>query len=102
MTKNQSAKTFSKVQADLRAAYQRLGTERAVASEIGISAGMVHKVMVDGYEPHTASIRIAIGLPATLPAPVCPVHGVVHARTCRIVPAWVGQAADWLKAHESH
>jgi len=78
MVKNQSAKTFSKARTDLRAAYHRLGTERAVAAEIGLSAGMVHKVMMDGYEPKTGKIRLALGLPAMAPAPVCIYCGVPH------------------------
>ena len=34
------------------------------------------------YEPHDTNIRLALGLPALAPAPVCPVHGVVHPGRC--------------------
>ena len=30
------------------------------------------------YEPQRTDIRLALGLPALAPAPVCPVHGIVH------------------------
>ena len=44
--------------------------------------------------------KLGIPLPALAPAPVCPVHGVVHARLCRSAPAWVTTAAAWLAKRE--
>jgi len=68
---------------EVKKAYKRLGNWRAVGDELGISGGMAYRIAVDGYEPKDAHIRLKLGLPALVPAPVCPVCGVVHvARRC--------------------
>ena len=53
-----------------------------------------------GRTPQKASVRAALGLPVTAPAPVCPRCGVVHYKTCRVIPEWVSRAADWLAERE--
>jgi hypothetical protein len=49
--------------ADLQALYERLGTWRAVAASLGVSAGMAYRVAVHGYEPKDPRIRQRLGLP---------------------------------------
>ena len=51
-----------------------------VASELGVTAGMAYRVAVQGYEPHTNSIRAALGFPVLASVPVC-ACGEVHLRT---------------------
>lgn len=70
---------------------------RKTGTRVGL--GTVYR-LARGVEPHGSRLRKALGLPLTAPAPVCPVHGVVHARQCRQVPAWLEQAVDWLAARE--
>lgn len=69
----------------------------------GVPAGTLCAIS-KGREPHKASVRAALGLPVTAPAPVCPVHGVVHPGACPKVkptpPAWVSTAAAWLAGRE--
>ena len=63
--------------------YRVLGIWQAVGAEIGITGGMAFRVAVDGYEPQKSTLRAALGLPITMPIPVCPRHGVVHvSRRC--------------------
>ena len=80
--------------------YALLLTWRAVGAKYGVSAGAVYRLAMQGKEPRKMEIRARLGLPALAPAPVCPVHGVVHARLCHAAPAWVTTAADWLAARE--
>ena len=80
----------------LWADYARLFTWRAVGAEYGVSVGAVYRLAVLGKEPRDNAIRARLGLPRLVPVPVCPKCGVVHSKTCRILPEWVNQAADWL------
>ena len=66
----------------------------SVGNALGISGGMAYRIAIQGYEPHDNHIRATLGLPELLPAPVCPIHGVVHVRaTCpgvkKPAPRWV-------------
>lgn len=70
------------VQAGLLADYARLQDWQKVGGKKGVSGGMAYRVAVHGYEPRANRIRASLGLPALEPAPVCPVHGVVHAGHC--------------------
>jgi hypothetical protein len=99
MAARSALQTLETVKARLHERRRVLGSWEAVAAEIDVSLGTTVRVS-QGYEPRTPGLRAKFGLPALKPAPVCPVHGVVHARTCRPVPAWVRQAADWLGARE--
>ena len=80
--------------------YALLMTWRAVGAKYGVSAGVIYRYAVNGTEPRSNSIRAALGLPALAAAPVCPKCGVVHSRTCRVLPEWVNQAADWLEERQ--
>lgn len=63
--------------------YAVLLTWSAVGAEIGISGGMAYRVAVQAYEPHRASIRAALGLPAMIPTAPCQACSVVHvAKRC--------------------
>jgi hypothetical protein len=88
------------VQARLLADYALLQDWKAVGAKNGVSGGMAYRVAAQSYEPRNTAIRARLGFPALAPAPVCPVHGVVHARTCRQVPAWVARGADFLAQRE--
>ncbi len=70
------------VQTRLLADYARLGTWQAVGRKYGVSRGMAYRVAVQGYEPKRRHIRFALSFPTLHPAPVCPVHGVVHLGRC--------------------
>lgn len=48
-----------------------------------------------GREPKKAAVRHALGLPALAPAPVCPVHGVVHTGRCPRPKATPKRLWDW-------
>jgi hypothetical protein len=67
----------------IKKAYRKRHNWRDVGAEFGITGGMAYRIAMDGYEPKRASIRVKLGLPAFLPAPVCPKCGVVHvAKRC--------------------
>lgn len=68
----------------LAEAYRRLKNWRAVGREFGISEGMAWRLVNEaGYEPKDAHIRVRLGLPALMPAPVCGRCGEVHvAKRC--------------------
>lgn len=71
------------VRRDVKNAYKRLKSWRAVGAEMGISGGMAYRIAKDQYEPKDAHIRAMLGMSAMMPAPACPVCGVVHvARQC--------------------
>lgn len=51
-----------------------------------------------GRDPKSPAIRCKLGLPALAPAPVCPVHGVVHvSRRC---PVARKPPQPWLSEEE--
>lgn len=62
-----------------------------------ISGGMAYRIAMQGYEPKDAHIRAALGLPILAPAPVCPVHGVVHTGSC----PRVGKRPRWVRTYEA-
>jgi len=72
-----SLQTLETVKARLCDERCSLGSWEAVASKNGVSVGTVCRVS-SGYAPRKAHIRLALGLPALAPAPVCPRHRVVH------------------------
>lgn len=91
------------VAARLVSDYNLLGTWRAVAAKYGVSAGMAQRVATTEYRPKNVEIRRRLGLPVTVPAPVCPACGVVHVKKCPAKaspPAWVTAAADFLRCRE--
>ena len=47
-----------------------------------ISRAHIRKIVLQGWEPLRADIRVALGLPALQPVPVCPVHLVAHCYDC--------------------
>lgn len=98
-----SVQTLDTLKADLQArrATGMTGmTWRAIAADFpGAPPGTLCAI-AKGREPKGARVREALGLPALAPAPVCRVHGVVHARQCRVVPDWVSRGADFLAARE--
>lgn len=58
-------------------------TWKALGAGIGVSAATVRRAVALGEYPHDNSLRSALGLPVTAPAPVCVKCGVVHLRkTC--------------------
>ena len=70
---------------------------RKIASRFEqIAPATLLRIYRDRYEPKRNKTRVRLGLPALAAAPVCPKCGVVHSRTCRVLPEWVNQAADWL------
>jgi len=70
---------------------------REIASRFEqIAPATLLRIYRDRYEPKRNKTRARLGLPALATAPLCPKCGVVHSRTCRILPEWVNQAADWL------
>lgn len=95
-----SVQTLDTLKADLQARRATGMTWRAIAAEFpGAPPGTLCAI-AKGREPKGAVVRQALGLPALAPAPVCRVHGVVHARQCRVVPEWVSRGADFLAARE--
>lgn len=88
------------VRTGLAAEYGRLGTWKAVGAKLGVPAGTCQRVATTDYEPRNAGLRARLGFPVLAPAPVCPKCGVVHARTCRVVPAWLTVATDFLAARQ--
>ena len=69
---------------------------KAVAGLLGFNAGYLYRV-ANGEKKASNTLLVALHLPPREAlAPVCPKCGVVHSRTCRILPEWVNQAADWL------
>ena len=81
----QSLYTFVKLKNDLLHRHDpnsRQNSTRGIAADYGITCGTVARIL-RGIEPKRADIRRQLGLPELAPAPVCPVHGVVHiSRSC--------------------
>lgn len=68
---------------DVKNAYKRLKNWRAVGREFQITSGMAYRIAMDKYEPKDPHIRYLLGLPALVPAPVCPECGEIHlAKRC--------------------
>lgn len=58
-------------------------TWRAIAAHFpGVPAATLCAIAKHGRDPKSPRIRAALGLPTYADAPVCPVHGVVHAGRC--------------------
>ena len=72
------AKILGKVQGGLYRAYERLGTWRKVAAELGINHGYVLMVM-KGKVPSNVDVRAALGFPRVMPSER-------KARVKRIIP----------------
>lgn len=99
--------TLEQVQERLNNERRIVGNWEKVAAKNGVSLGTACRV-ARGYEPRTARLRIALGLPILIPVLACPHCGRVHVtKRCpllrrvprqRVVPpAWVTEAADWLE-----
>ena len=71
-------RTIGDIRRELRKAHRKLHNWRAVGREWDLNCGMAYRIAVDGYEPKDARIRVKLGLPAMVPAPVCRLCGVVH------------------------
>lgn len=80
-SKNLGVTTNNTKSAALWRDYAALGTWDAVASKYGVTRAMAFRV-AHGYQPRSAKVRLALGLPALAPAPVCPAHGIVHTGRC--------------------
>lgn len=80
------AKTLAEVSRTLKNEYSELsdsGGWRAVGSRHGISGGMAYRIVVDGYNPRSPTVRAKLGLPSIVPTPACPNCGQVHvAKRC--------------------
>ena len=65
--------TFAKLKQDVlaRRAANPPETLRSIALDFGVSHATIQRVAA-GHEPQSASIRAALGLPATVAVPVCP------------------------------
>jgi len=48
-----------------------------------ITRAHIYRIVIDCWEPDDPELRIILGLPAYKPAPVCPIHGVVHDYDCQ-------------------
>lgn len=61
---------------------------RAIAPEFaGVPAATLCAIYKHGREPKKPAVRAALGLPTYAPAPVCPVHGIVHLQACPVAEA---------------
>src|SRR3990167_8076495 len=101
--------TFAKLKDDLLAAHEAIPPKslRELSDDYGVTHGAIQRVLA-GKEPHSAHIRAALGLPALAPAPVCPVHGVVHQskrcpkptfeENCAAYDAWRTASAEAVAA----
>jgi hypothetical protein len=58
------------------------GGWRLVGARFGVSGAMAFRIAKRGYIPKSHAVLSALHLPETLPAPVCPKHGVVHTGRC--------------------
>jgi hypothetical protein len=72
--------TFNDIRSKLKNAYKQQHSYRLVGEQFGISSPTARRIIEEDYEPKTIRIRLALGLPAYAPAPVCPKCGVVHLR----------------------
>ena len=73
---------------------------KAVARGLKFNAGYLYRVAHGGRK---ASNKLLVALhlpPRQALADVCPRCGVVHYKTCRVIPEWVSRAADWLTERE--
>lgn len=77
--------------------YSVLKNWRRVAAEFGINPGTADMI-AHGYEPKKPGLRCQLGLPALMPAPVCPKHGVVHTGRC---PRERKPFTTWLSPDEA-
>jgi len=78
MTEKSAVRTIGDIRRELRKAHRKLHTWRAVGREWDLNCGMAYRIAMDRYEPKDARIRVKLGLPAMVMAPVCRVCGVVH------------------------
>lgn len=75
-------KTFQMVRDEiLSARKQGLSLRQISAHYPGVSFGTIGRI-IEGVEPKTPDIRHALGMTVYQPAPVCPIHGVVHVGRC--------------------
>ena len=72
--------TISILRRELNRFHQKVqrGGWRIVGAKFGISGGMAYRIAMQEYEPKSLHIRLALGLPALAPAPVCVKCGQVH------------------------
>ena len=71
--------------------------------EVCLTHGTLARAL-KGAEPKRAELRVALGLPALIPAPACRACGVVHVKKrCPrrpALPAWVTRGADFLAGRQ--
>ena len=75
----------------LAARYATGMTWKALGAGIGVSAATVRRAVMLGEYPNDNELRRRLGIPELAPAPVCPVHGVVHSHVCKaskMPPQW--------------
>ena len=63
---------------NIRNAYEAEKNWRRGAAWFDINPGLAYKIGVQGYDPKNPHLRIKLGLPALVPAPVCLDCGDVH------------------------
>jgi hypothetical protein len=71
-------RSIDSLRREVKKAYKELKNWRKVGQEFNITSGMAYRIAKNKYEPKDPRIRFVLGLSALAPAPVCPVHGVVH------------------------
>jgi hypothetical protein len=75
---NMKHRTLLEVQKSIQKAYSVSDNWRVVGGLFGITAGTARRIAVEGHEPVDHDIRVALGLPALIPAPACLKCGEVH------------------------
>ena len=75
--------TQKEVRRNILKEYYRLKNWRKVAAHFASTPGLCWRIAVENFEPSKPKTRAKFNYVALAPTPVCPVHGVVHARkTC--------------------
>lgn len=90
-----SVQTLDTLRSRLTSARATGMTWRQIAAHFdGVPAGTLCAI-AKGRDPKSPAIRSALGLPAYASAPVCPVHGVVHAGRCPRRKTFEQNAAEY-------
>jgi hypothetical protein len=74
--------SIREVRSKLRKAHKRLKSWKLVGQEFEITKAMAFRIAEQNYEPKDVRIRLVLGLAAYAPAPVCPIHKIVHTGHC--------------------
>lgn len=89
---------ISEIARRMKKEYDSVKSWQKVADAWGVTKPMAYRIALKGYEPKKIIIRHHLGLPALAPAPVCPIHGVVHvSRRC---PQPGKPRLPWMSAEE--